>query len=130
MSFDQYFDLHDDMDPVDQLVAFLVGLTPRAPHLAYLDLGAVDPRSGRGPSVGLACHLCSGVAATEAVKVLLGRSPIRPAPWYFQFDAYRQRLYRGRLLGGNRHPWQRLKRRLMRRRIGRLGWTLALPAAR
>src|SRR5207247_1257037 len=61
MSFDEYFDLNDSMDRADQLVAFLTGLTPRASHLAYLDLKQVDPRSGRGPSTGLACQLCAGV---------------------------------------------------------------------
>jgi hypothetical protein len=97
-------------------------LTPRASHLAYLDLKQVDPRSGRGPSAGLACQLCAGVAAAEAVKILLGRSPIRPAPWFFQFDAYLQRLYRGRLRWGNRSPAQRLKRWLMKKNLARLGW--------
>jgi molybdopterin/thiamine biosynthesis adenylyltransferase len=124
MSFDDYFDLHDEMDLADQLVAFLTGLTPRASHLAYLDLTQVDPRSGRGPSTALACHLCSAVAAAEVLKILLGRGPIRPVPWYFQFDAYRQRLYQGRLRWGNRSAQQRLKRRLMRARLARLGWRI------
>jgi molybdopterin/thiamine biosynthesis adenylyltransferase len=122
MSFDEYFDLNDRMDRADQLVAFLVGLTPRATQRAYLDLTQVDPRSGTGPSAGLACHLCSGVVAAEIFKILLGRSPIRPAPWYFQFDAYRQRLCKGCLHGGNRHPWQRVKRKIVRSRLARLGW--------
>ena len=122
MSFDDYFDLDDTMDPGDQLVAFLTGLTPRASHLAYLDLSQVDPQSGRGPSAGLACQLCAGVAAAEVVKILLDRAPIRPAPWFFQFDAYRQRLYQGRLRRGNRSGPQRLKRWLLRKRLARLGW--------
>ena len=124
MSFDEYFDVDDAMDRGDQLVAFLAGLTPCATHLSYLDLSQVDARSGRGPSAGLACHLCSGVAAAETLKILLGRPPIRPAPWYFQFDAYRQRLCSGRLRFGNRSPLQRLKRRLLRRRLEQLGWKL------
>jgi hypothetical protein len=74
--------------------------------------------------VGLACQLCAGVAATEVVKILLGRGPIRPVPWFFQFDAYLQRLYRGRLRWGNRSPVQRLKRRLMKKNLARLGWKL------
>jgi molybdopterin/thiamine biosynthesis adenylyltransferase len=122
MSFDEYFDLNDRMDRADQLVAFLVGLTPRATQRAYLDLTQVDPRTGTGPSAGLACHLCSGVVAAEIFKILLGRSPIRPAPWYFQFDSYRQRLCKGYLYGGNRHPWQRVKRKIVRSRLARLGW--------
>jgi molybdopterin/thiamine biosynthesis adenylyltransferase len=124
MSFDDYFDLDDAMDRADQLVAFLAGLTPRASHLAYLDLTQVDPQSGRGPSAGLACQLCAGVAAAEAVKILLNRAPIRPAPWFFQFDAYRQRLYQGRLRRGNRSASQRLKRWLMKKKLARLGWKL------
>jgi molybdopterin/thiamine biosynthesis adenylyltransferase len=124
MSFDDYFDLNDAMDRFDQLIAFLAGLTPRAMHASYMDLSQVDPRSGRGPSTGLACHLCSGVAAAEVVKILLGRSPIRAAPFYSQFDAYRQQLYSGRLRWGNRSPLQRLKRRIMGDRLRRLGWKL------
>jgi molybdopterin/thiamine biosynthesis adenylyltransferase len=122
MSFDEYFDLNDTMDRADQLVAFLVGLTPRATQRAYVDFRSVDPRAGKGPSAALACHLCSGVVAAEVVKILLGRSPIRPAPWYFQFDAYRQKLCKGRLHRGNRHPWQRVKRMILRRHLARMGW--------
>jgi molybdopterin/thiamine biosynthesis adenylyltransferase len=110
MSFDDYFDLHEGQDELEQLVAFAVGLAPRATHLGYLDLTQVDLKAGRGPSVGLACQLCAGVTAAEVVKILLGRGPVRAAPWYCQFDAYRQELRQGRLRWGNRHPWQRLKR--------------------
>jgi len=127
MSFDEYFDLNDTMDQADQLVAFLVGLTPRATQRAYLDLTQVDPRTGTGPSAGLACQLCSGVVGAEVVKILLGRSPIRSAPWYFQFDAYRQMLCKGRLRGGNRHPWQRFKRMILRSHLASMGWDASGP---
>lgn len=118
LSFDDYFDLRDDMDHWDQLAAFAVGLAPRATHWSYLDLTRADPRAGTGPSVGLACQLCAGIAAAEALKILLQRGPLRPAPYYFQFDAYRQLLRKGRRWGGNRHPWQRFKRWYLRRRFG------------
>jgi molybdopterin/thiamine biosynthesis adenylyltransferase len=124
MSFDDYFDLNDAMDRLDQLIAFVAGLTPRATQRTYMDLSQVDPRTGRGPSAALACHLCSGVAAAEVVKILLGRSPIRSAPWYSQFDAYRQQLCTGRLRWGNRSPAQRLKRRLLKKHLSRLGWKI------
>jgi molybdopterin/thiamine biosynthesis adenylyltransferase len=117
MSFDEYFDLNDGMDLLDQLVAFAVGVSPRATHLRYMDLSQVDLRTGAGPSAGLACHLCSGVMATEVLRILLGRGGVRPAPWYFQFDAYRQVLRKGRLLFANRHPIQRLKRWYLRRKF-------------
>ena len=123
MSFDEYFDLDQTPDRFDQLISFLVGLAPRATHRSYLDFARVDPRTGQGPSAGLACHLCSGVTATEVLKILLGRGPVHPVPAYFQFDAYRQRLVRGRLPLGNRHPWRRMMRRVARKKLEQMGWT-------
>jgi molybdopterin/thiamine biosynthesis adenylyltransferase len=124
MAFDEYFDINDAMAPLDQLIAFAVGLAPRAMQRPYVDLSFVDPARHRAPSTGFACHLCSGVAAAEVLKLLLGREPVRPAPWYFQFDPYRQIFCKGYLRGGNRHPLQRLKRWLFRKQARRLGWTL------
>jgi molybdopterin/thiamine biosynthesis adenylyltransferase len=121
MSFDDYFGIDDRMERLDQFVSFLVGLTPRATQRPYMDLSQVDMATGRGPSSGLACHLCSGVAAAETLKILLGRTPISPAPCYFQFDAYRQILAKGRIPWGNRNPWQRLKRRMVKASLIRMG---------
>lgn len=123
MSYDEYFDLDQTPDRFDQLISFLVGLAPRATHRTYLDFTKVNPESGRGPSAALACHLCGGVAASEVLKILLKRSPIRSVPHYFQFDAYRQILVHGSLRRGNRHPWRRFKRRLVRKQLEKLGWT-------
>ena len=117
MSFDRYFDIDDGMERIDQLIAFAVGLVPRLTHARYMDLGEVDIESKTGPSAGLACNLCSGVAAAETLKILLGRGPMRPVPYFAQFDAYRGILRHGRLRGGNRHPWQRLKRWWLRRQF-------------
>jgi len=113
MSFDRYFDLRDGMTRLEQTAAFLVGLAPRATQRPYVDLSYVDPATGRGPSAALACQLCAGVAAAEAVKVLLKRPGVRPAPWYWQFDAYRSILRRGRLVFGNRGSVQWLKRQIL-----------------
>ena len=58
-----------------------------------------------------------GLSASLDVTFLVGlghrasRAPVRAAPWYSQFDAYRQVLRCGRLWLGNRNPWQRWKRR-------------------
>lgn len=123
LSFDDYFDFGHAADRLDELIAFLVGLAPAATHRTYMDLSRADPKTGRGPSAGLACHLCSGVAAAEVLKILLDREPVRPVPCYFQFDAYRQVFVRGRLPWANRHPWRRFKRRLVRKKLEQLGWT-------
>jgi molybdopterin/thiamine biosynthesis adenylyltransferase len=110
MSFDEYFDLKDDQTETDQLVAYAVGLAPGHLHMRYLDMKSVSLRGRSGPSSGLACQLCAGVTAAEAVKLLLGRPTVRAVPYYRQFDAYRGVLRQGRLWFGNRHPLQILKR--------------------
>lgn len=119
MSFDQYFDLHDSMERIDQLLAFAVGLSPRATQLPYIDFSKVNISSGAGPSAGLACQLCSGVAAMEVLKLLTGRGRVLAAPHYFQFDAYRHLFRQGKLRSGNRHPLQRLRRWYLRRELKR-----------
>lgn len=119
MSFDEYFDLHAGLSRTQQVAAMAVGLCPAATHMPYMDLKYVDLKSGRGPSAGLACHLSGGVAAAQVLKILLQRGKIRAAPWYHQFDAYRQILKRGYLWWGNRHPLQRLKRAVLCRRLER-----------
>ncbi len=114
MSFDRYFDLNDTMPHLDQLIAFAVGLAPRATQTAYMDISKVDLSSGAAPSVGLACQLASGVAATEVTKIITEQSKVKPAPHYQQFDAHRLKLVQGTLLQGNRSWLQRLKRRYLK----------------
>lgn len=119
MTFDNYFALSNDMDRIDQLAAFAVGLTPKATHLRYTDLASADIAAQTGPSAGIACQLAAGVVGAIAARVLLNRRPIIAAPRYLQFDAYRGKLSHGRLRMGNRSPFQRLKRRLLRGRFSR-----------
>jgi molybdopterin/thiamine biosynthesis adenylyltransferase len=120
MSFDRYFDLHDGMEQLDSLIAFALGVAPPATQIAYMDLKKVNIGSRTGPSTSAACQLCAGVAAIEALKILTNRGSVRPAPWYFQFDAYRGILRQGRLRWGNRGLFQRLKRYVLRRRMLKL----------
>jgi len=127
MGFDEYFDLHDGMAPVDQFAAFAIGVAPAGTQFAYIDLSQVEGGAARGPSAALACDLCAGVAAAETVKILLDRTGIRSAPHYSQFDAYRCILRRGRLRWGNRGPLQRLKRAILRRRMLQLGYGGSIP---
>lgn len=135
MTFDDYFDVRDSMSEADQTIAFGVGGCPRPIHLAYLDFQKFFSfGERRSASAGLACQLASGLVATEAVKILLGRGRVRPAPCYLQFDAYRQKLVKGKLRFANRHPAQRLKRWWLRRqrapRSSTLSSTTGNPQAR
>ncbi len=113
MSFDRYFDFSDANDSIDKFSAYIVGMAPKATHRPYMDLSQVDFKSRAGPSASLACQLAAGVIGAEVLKILLKRGRLYPAPYYHQFDAYLGRFIRRRLRGGNRHPLQRLKRRLL-----------------
>jgi sulfur-carrier protein adenylyltransferase/sulfurtransferase len=112
MTFEEYFGL-EGQPAEQQYVNFLVGLTPRAMHRAYLvDPSRVDLANHRGPSTGMACEICAGVTGVEALKILLDRGAVKAAPWFHQFDAYTGRFVSRRLPGGSRHIGQRLKRKL------------------
>jgi len=111
MSFDRYFDLSDDLSPVESVAAFIAGVAPAGTQRTYMDMRAVSVRDRVGPSSSLACHVAAGAMACEAVKVLLNRGHVRAAPYFQQFDPYIGRLVQRRLWGGNRNLWQRFKRR-------------------
>ncbi len=111
MTFDRYFDLSDRMDAVEKFVAYVAGMAPSLLQRKYMDLSYLDFANRTGPSAGLACHLASGVVAAEVMKILLRRGRVHLAPSYHQFDAYLGRFVRRRLVGGNRNPLQRAKRR-------------------
>jgi hypothetical protein len=118
MTFDDYFRLNEGADS-EKPLRFLMGLAPARLQMAYLaDPSAVDLDSRRGPSTIMACQLCAGVAATEALKILLGRGPVRAAPWGYHFDAYRNRLALTWRPGGNRNPLQRALIALAKRKLG------------
>ncbi len=118
LSFEEYFRFQDG--PVqEQPLRFLLGLAPARLQMGYLvDPTAVDLANQKGPSTILACQLCAGVAATEALKILLGRGPVRAAPRGYHFDAYRNRLALTWRPRGNRNPLQRLFIALARRKLG------------
>tara|TARA_R110002049_G_scaffold285698_3_gene466866 strand:- start:9410 stop:10183 length:774 start_codon:yes stop_codon:yes gene_type:complete len=121
MSFDDYFDLNDSMSNVDRLIAFAVGLAPKATHLPYMDVSSVNLETGAGPSSSLACQLAAGVTAAEAIKIVLGRGEIGPAPKFAQFDPYRMMFRKGNLRRGNRNWIQMLKRRVLKSRLAKTG---------
>lgn len=107
--FDSYFNILEEDTETDRLLKFALGLSPRATQAGYIDLNTVDLEGGRGPSASLACQLCSALAAMEAQRILLKRGKVGSVPRFLQFDAYRRRLVRGRLHGGNANPLQRFK---------------------
>jgi len=108
MTFEEYFQW-GELPDLDKAIRFLVGLAPAGLHRPYLVVpSAINLAERRGPSTIMACDLCAGVAITEGLKILLGRGPVRAAPYGMQFDAYRNKLALTWRPGGNRHPLQRL----------------------
>jgi molybdopterin/thiamine biosynthesis adenylyltransferase len=128
MRFDDYFDFNDAMTESEKVIAFAVGTVPSPIHLKYLDLGRYfRPQSRGGASVSFACQLAAGVIGAQSLQILLDRPGLRPAPCYFQFDAYRQKLAKGRVWGGNRHPGQRFKRWWLRRKLAAVSGSAPNP---
>lgn len=120
MSFEQYFGWGSRSDD-EKAVRFLVGLAPAGLHRrALVDPSTVNLVERRGPSSVMGCQLCAGVAATEALKILLRRGKVLAAPHGFQFDAYRNKLVRTWRPGGNNHPMQKIALKIGMRQIARL----------
>ena len=118
MTFEEYFGVAGKPE-LEKAVRFLVGLAPALIHRHYLaDKTRVDLKQGKGPSTVAACQLCAGVAATEALKVLLGRGKVWAAPHGFQFDAYTNRLAHTWRPWGNAHPLNRIAIAIARRQLG------------
>jgi molybdopterin/thiamine biosynthesis adenylyltransferase len=108
MTFEEYFQW-GDLPDVDKAIRFVVGLAPAGLHRPYLVVpSSVNFNERRGPSTFMACQLCAGIAATEALKILLGRGDVLAAPRGLQFDAYRNKLARTWRPGGNRNPLHQL----------------------
>ena len=117
MSFDDYFGW-GDLPETEKALRFVIGLAPAGLNRGYMvDPSAVNFAERRTPSTGMACQICAGVVATEVLKVLLRRGPVRAAPHGMQFDAYLGRLARTWRPGGHRHPMQRLALAIGRRQF-------------
>jgi len=117
MSFADYFDIRDEMPYFDKLAAFAVGLAPSAIHVKYMDMRYVSLKDHAGPSISSACSIASGLLTTEVLVLLLNLREGQKAPKFVQFDAFRMKYRVGSLRWGNRGPFQRLKRWLVKRKF-------------
>jgi molybdopterin/thiamine biosynthesis adenylyltransferase len=119
MTFEEYFQW-GDLPELDKAIRFAIGLAPAGMHRAYLVVPeAVNLSKQKGPSTFMACQLCAGIVATEALKILLGRGKVWAAPHGIHFDAYRNTLKRTWRPGGNKNPIQRIVIAIGKRQFGR-----------
>jgi molybdopterin/thiamine biosynthesis adenylyltransferase len=117
MSFEQYFRM-EGRPELEQYLRFLIGLVPKALHRPYLaDPTRLNLATKTGPSTGAACQLCAGVAAIAAVKLLLHRGDVKPAPYSHHYDAFRGVLATTKQRFGLNGPLRRLQLRLVGPRI-------------
>lgn len=115
MSFEEYFRLEGQPEE-EQYLRFLMGVAPRGLHRSYLvDPARVDLAGRRGPSTAMACQLCAGVTGVAALKLLLGRGDVKPAPYHHHFDPYAGTFAVTKLPRGNAGRWQRAKLAVARR---------------
>jgi molybdopterin/thiamine biosynthesis adenylyltransferase len=115
LSFEDYFQVAGKPE-LEKAIRFLVGLAPALLHQRYLvDKSRIDLKAKKGPSTIIACQLSAGVAASEALKILLGRGKVWAAPHGLQFDGYRNRLVHTWRPGGNRNPLNRMAIALAKR---------------
>ena len=118
MTFEQYF-RWDGCSEDEMGLRFFVGLAPARLQQGYLvDPTTIDFKGRRGPSTAMGCQLCAGVAASEALKILLKRGRIVAAPHGVHFDAYCNKAVTTWVPGGNANPLKRLTIALVRRKLG------------
>jgi hypothetical protein len=121
MSFEEYFRFEGQSE-LRQYINFLLGLTPSGMHRAYLvDPSRLDIARRKAPSTMIGVELCAAFTGAQAVKHLLGRGEVRPAPFHYHFDAYLNKFQAG-MRRGNNGLLQRLKgnaaERMLRKQLG------------
>ncbi len=124
MSFEDYFRF-EGCSKERQYVNFLMGLAPSGMHRAYLvDPTRADLPKKRTPSTFIGVELCAAFTGAQVVKFLLGRGDVRPAPYHYHFDAYRNKFKSGRQ-SGNGGLLQRVKchfaEQMFRKQLGPSG---------
>ncbi len=118
MTFEDYFQVNGRPE-LEKAIRFLVGLAPALLHRHYLaDPSRVNLKERRGPSTVMACQFCAGVAATEALKILLRRGKVWAAPHGIQYDGYRNKFAHTWRPGGNANPINRLAIAIAKRQLG------------
>ncbi|MCW8091300.1 ThiF family adenylyltransferase [Alteromonas sp. ASW11-130] len=116
MTYEEYFRFEDKTSEEEQLIQFLIGLSPAMLQRNYLvDDSTVDFKAQKGPSTVMAVNLCAGMAESYALKILLQRGPIVSAPYGMHFDAYRNKLVKTWRPMGNRGLLPKIMFRIAKR---------------
>ncbi|MBN9507733.1 MAG: ThiF family adenylyltransferase [Alphaproteobacteria bacterium] len=87
MSFDEYFDVNDDMPEQAQLDNWGAGLSPGKIFRHYAGAPDLDMRAKRASTVSAVCLLSTAVMAGIALRNLLNEPvAIKPVPYMYHLD--------------------------------------------
>lgn len=117
LSFDDYYGIAEGMPWEEQFARFILGTSPKALHVGYLDMSYVNLKEHRGPSSSVGVTLCAAAVGMETLRLLLGWDGVRPVPCYAQIDLRNRVWAQKRLWGGNRHPLQKIKIAIFQKRL-------------
>lgn len=119
IGFDEYFDIHDGMSEEEMALHFGLGITPSGLQGEYMKLGkAVGFKEHTAPSTVTGTLAAANVVTCEVVKLILGRGAVQYVPHTAHFDPYLQRYKKSYYRWGNRSPVQRLKLRILKKKLG------------
>jgi len=121
MTFEDYFRFEGKSE-LRQYINFLMGLAPSGMHRAYLvDATRLDIVKRKAPSTIIGVQLCASFTAAQIAKFLLGRGPVRPAPFHYHFDSYLN-IFKAGPRRGNNGLLQRWKgdavERMLKKQLG------------
>lgn len=117
MTIEEYFRFEGHSEK-EQALRFMLGLSPALLQMKYLvDASKADFQAKKAPSTPMACEMCAGIAATQALKILLNRGKVISAPRGLHFDAYRNKYKTTWRPWGNRNPLQLIGLSIARRRV-------------
>ncbi|MCK4842099.1 MAG: ThiF family adenylyltransferase [Methylococcales bacterium] len=117
MTFEEYF-CWEGQSEIEQLLRFLVGLTPVGLQMSYLvDDTKLDLANHKGPSTPMGCDLCAGMVGSYTLKILLNRGKVSAVPKGMHFDAYKNKFITTWRPWGNKNPIQKLNLSFLRKKI-------------
>lgn len=104
MTFEEYFGM-EGASETEQYLRFYLGLAPASLQSQYLvDSTRLDLNAKKGPSTIIGCTMSAGVAASYAVKILLGRGDLVCAPQGMHWDPYLNKMEITCIKDGHKNP--------------------------
>lgn len=110
MSFDQYFDIHNNLSEEKMFIRFGIGFAPALLQKSYFNPKSVDFKNRKGSSLVTGTLVSASLVTSEVIRVLLEKGNLAPIPHGMHFDPYARKFKRTFLFWGNRGPLQLLKR--------------------